>query len=521
MSAPAILPSNYSGDIDITQETIDLVKRVREADAIRTGITMGTGLVGYDLAMPAQVVVPVYTPVVNSTPRVKGVGVDVHHFKSITNFGWNGITGTVDENAQPGEVSYTVTQLFNVFQTIGAQNSVSFKAQWRGRQLEGDMKAKRMAELIYALKLIEENWLITMGDYLWAPPAALAPSTATTGGTVAAGTYFIAISAQNTNGETFATLAASSVVTTGATSTITVTAFTVPNAASYNVYVSTTGTGSTWTKQVTGNFVGGISVLNQPANTMSGNFTFTLSSLTSGGNVALPAANGAITAKGSNNLPLTFNGILALIFGAGNNAYTAVNGAPNNTYSAAGQSVAGLSSLGLNTMQPIVVQPAASNGKIAYSDITSLLLNMWLNARANPDFLAVSAADNITLTNLLANATGTRYVINADIPGRQGELLLGQRVTQLLNPTTGKMIAIEIWPFLPQGTMILGSRALPYPVAGFDGPAMKVITNQEYYGIDYPPVKTNPQYSFADYVDETLEISFLGGFGAITGIIPG
>lgn len=517
---PAVLPTNFSGSIDITDETIALVKQARQTELTRA-INLATGLIGYDLHSPAQVVVPTFTPVVNSTPREVGVGIDVHHFKAITDFGWSGIVGAVDENATPSEITYNVANLFNTFQTIGAGNSVSFKSQWRGRSLEGDIRAKRMAELIYALKLIEENWLITMSDYLWAPPTALAPSTATTGGTVAAGTYFIAISCNTANGESTATQAATSIVTTGATSTISVTAFTVPNATSYNVYVSTTGTGSTWTKQVTGNFVGGISVLNQPANTMLGNFSFTLSSLTSGGNVALPA-NTAIVAKGANNLPLTFNGILALIYGAGNQDYpNGANTAPNSSYTAAGQSLTGLTSLGTRTMQSIVIQPAASNGKLAYSDITTLLLNMFLSARANPDFCALSPTDNITVTNLLANATATRYVIQTDNPTSQNNLLVGNRVTKMLNPTTGRMIDIEIWPFLPQGSIIFGSRSLPYPVPGFDGPTMKVITNQDYFGVDYPPTKANPQYSFADYVDETLEINFLGGFGVISGIIPG
>jgi hypothetical protein len=520
MSAPAVLPSNFSGGVTITDETIALVRQAREAELTRA-INLATGLIGYDLAAPAQVVVPIYTPLLNSIPRVKGVGVDIHHFKSITSFGWNGIVGTVDENQSPAEVTYSLVNLYNVFQTIGAGNSVSFKAQWRGRLLEGDIRAKRMAELLYALKLIEESWLVTMADYLWAPPAPLAPTTATTGGTIAAGTYYFAVSANSANGETFATQAVASVTTVGTTSTITLTIFTVPNAISYNVYVSTTGAGSTWSKQVTGNFVGGIAVLNQPANTMLGSFTVTLSSLTTGSNIALPAANGAIVAKGANNLPLTFNGLLALIFGAGNLNYAGPNQAPNSLFSAAGQNLSGLSSLGLNTMQPIVIQPAASTGKLAYSDITTLLLQMWLNARANPDVCWVSAQDNITLANLLANATGTRFVIDTTQPNSQNDLLLGSRVTRMVNPTTGKVISIEVLPFLPQGTLIFGSRSLPYPVSGFDGPVMKVIENQTYYGLDYLPTKSNPQFSFADYVDETLEISFLGGFGAITGIIPG
>ncbi len=518
--APAILPSNFSGAVTITDETIALVRQAREAELTRA-INLASGLIGYDLHAPAQVVVPIYTPLVNQLPRVTGPGVDIHHFKAITSFGWNGVVGTVDENQSPAEVNYTIANLYNIFQTIGVGNSVSFKAQWRGRMLEGDIKSKRMAELLYALKLVEENWLLTMSDYLWAPPMPMIVGSAT-GGTITAGTYWIAVSANSANGETFATKAnPASVTTTGTTSSIAVTIFTVPNAVSYNIYVGTAATGAVWAKQVAANVGGNLNVLNQPANTMLGSFTVTLNSVTTG-TVALPAANTAMVAMSSvNNLPLTFNGLLALLYGAGNTAYAGPNQQPNNLFSAAGQNLSGLSNLGLNTMQPIVVQPAAANGKLAYSDITGILLAMWLNARANPDVCWVSATDNITLTNLLANSTAVRYVIDTTQPNSQNQLLLGQRVTKMLNPTTGKMIDIEILPFLPQGTIIFGSRSLPYPVPGFDGPTMKVIENISYYGLDYPPTKANPAFSFADYVDETLEVNFLGGFGVISGIIPG
>jgi hypothetical protein len=64
------------------------------------------------------------------------------------------------------------------------------------------------------------------------PPAPVL-ATAATGGTVAAGTYWVKVTAKNAQGETTGS-AAAKIVTTGATSTITVTIFTVPNATQYN-----------------------------------------------------------------------------------------------------------------------------------------------------------------------------------------------------------------------------------------------------------------------------------------------
>lgn len=72
-------------------------------------------------------------------------------------------------------------------------------------------------------------------------PVNAAFSTATTGGTLAAGTYFYRVSATDASGETLASSEASQ-VTTGATSTVTVNWAAVSGAAGYRVYGRTTGT---------------------------------------------------------------------------------------------------------------------------------------------------------------------------------------------------------------------------------------------------------------------------------------
>lgn len=72
------------------------------------------------------------------------------------------------------------------------------------------------------------------------PPAVGAPATATTGGTLAAGTYYYRVTAIDAQGRESAASAQVSQVTTGATSTVTVNWTNVPGAASYRVYRGTT-----------------------------------------------------------------------------------------------------------------------------------------------------------------------------------------------------------------------------------------------------------------------------------------
>ncbi|MEV7770584.1 hypothetical protein [Kitasatospora sp. NPDC086791] len=83
-----------------------------------------------------------------------------------------------------------------------------------------------------------------------APPTAPSVSTATTGGTVAAGTYQVEVSYTNASGETVAS-ASSSVTTTGSTSTITVTSPAASgNATGWYAYVTQAG-GASYTRQQT------------------------------------------------------------------------------------------------------------------------------------------------------------------------------------------------------------------------------------------------------------------------------
>lgn len=487
---------------DISNDTVSLVRNA-QADITRSGTNLSTGFIGYDLKTPAAMLIPFMTPLLNMTPRQMGVGVDAHHWKAVTDFfggsGPQSVIGAVDDGGVPQFVSRSVQNMSNVFQTIGLQDSLTFQAEWRSRQLEGDLRALLTSQLLYALKLVEENWLVNMSDYLWTPPPVLL-SASTSGGSLAAATYWIQVTAVNSNGETLGSTVAS-VTTTGTTSSITLTIFTVPNAASYNVYV---GTGSTqpaaaamW-KQVAANFSSS-ALPAQPSNPVQGNVTATLISATSSGTaISAITGNTAMVKKSAASAPLTFQGVQALIYNA----------------------VAAQSYVGAGGLKTIVAQPAASTGYLALSDIQNLFLNMFLNARANPEYLFVSPQDSITISNLVASNSNTRIVVNADNGAVQNNLVAGYRVGKILNETTQRLVEIVPLPYLAQGTIIAASMTFPYPVSGYNDPPFRVLMNRDYYGVDYPPTPTYPtQWGFGTYVDETLVMEWIGGFGILNGIV--
>ncbi len=239
----------------------------------------------------------------------------------------------------------------------------------------------------------------------------------------------------------------------------------------------------------------------QPSIFTNGSFVATLTSLTTSGTaLSSVTSNTAMVKASTNSTPLTFQGVQALIYANAGNI-SSINS-------------------GTGALKSLIVQPAATTGYLALSDIQLLFLNMFTASRANPEYLFVSPQDAITITNLVTAAGNTRVVVSADNFADQNSLIAGYRVTKILNEVTGRLVDVVSLPYLAQGTLIAGSMTFPYPVAGYDHPPFRVIYNRDYYGVDYPPTQQNPtSWGFGDYVDETLCLEFIGGWGMINGVI--
>jgi len=336
-------------------------------------------------------------------------------------------------------------------------NAVTFQAQWRGRSLEADVRARRAAELLYQLKIVEERWLLGASTYLMAPPAPVL-ATAATGGTVAAGTYWVKVTAKNAQGETTASPAAK-IVTTGATSTITI--FTVPNATHYNVYIGSGGgqpaDSAMWLQA-------GISGANAPQPAIGANVTL------ADGVTVMPSGevNPAILAVTLAAPPATSGTALSTV--SANTAKTFVDGSGNVLMwdGLLAQALLNATQANGATLGAQVAQPAAANGLLALADIDNLLAAMYMQAAGDPDYIVMNPLDNIRLTNLVVGAGQLRYVVQAGDGGElgqvQGQLTAQFRATRYLNKSTGKEIPILLDRYCPQGCMVFVPLALPFPV---------------------------------------------------------
>ncbi len=504
MSAPLYAPAQAG--TTITDETVALVRQAM-ADTTRS-ITTASGLIGYELETPAKVVVPVITPLVNMLPRRRGSGVDIVHWKAITSFDTARNWGVLAEGGTPSQVTYAVAAMQNTQQTISLMNQVTFQAQWRGRSVEADVHARRIAELLYQFKMTEERWVLGASAYLMVPPAPVL-ATAASGGTVAAGTYWVKVTAKNAQGETTGSGAAK-IVTSGSTSTITITIFTVPNATQYNVYI---GSGASQPADSALWLQAGISGANAPQPGVGATVTLADGATVMPSGEVTPAyVTVTLTAP-----PATSGTALSSV--ASNSAKTFVDGSGNLLMwdGLIAQALLNTSTGNGATLGAQVAQPADPTGKLALSDIDNLLAGMYLQAAGDPDYMVMNPLDNVRLTNLVVNAGQLRYVVQAGESADQGQLTAQYRVTRYLNKSTGKEMPIILDRYCPQGTIVFLPMSIPFPVPEVSN-AVEVETNQEYWGVDFAITDSN--FKFADYVDETLKVYFLGGLGVLRGIYP-
>lgn len=507
----------FRGMDNFNQETINALQN---GDVQRDGTFTGNNanFTGYYLEDGAKFVIPQMTPLRNMTPRDPMPGIDTVNWRTVLDyFGGTGPTvagAAVQQFGTPNALSYQFASLSNVAKMLAYRDIVSFESEIYGKMWQGDVRATVAAKLIPALMQEEEFWLINSGQRLWSPPPVSALSTATTGGLLTAGVYWFLVTALNANGETLAlggaTAVASSITTTGTTSTVTMNINCVPSATKYQVYV---GIGATqpansamWLQTTSSQFIGGsANTLNQPANILrQGYFTVTFglaAAQTSGTaySTVVTATNTAIVVKSTDastlNMPLTIDGAQALIY---------------NNYGVAG-------SLGIAGETPLIATPASAAGTLALTDIDTVLENMALSAHADPQYMFVGIKDHKKLSYLVANGTNFRVTQTND--SGMGTLVAGQRVTKYINQTTGTLMDVIMLPYLGQGTIMIGSYSIPFPVSAITKPPFRVGVNRDMFAVEYPPDQSHwTQWAYAAYENVTLINQYLGGWALITGI---
>jgi hypothetical protein len=457
----------------------------------------GTGLVQYDLQGPAKVLVPKHTPIVNSTPREKGVG-NAYKFKRIDSFtnagipggaanqriGFSSLTGTSTWGptgnltlARPPKISYTGSDWSVSAVELGVSDSVDWIAQFQGLGFD-DLRALSHTALLWAHKMGEERSMLfdrgtgTGYEGVVAAPGGVTTATATTGGFIAANTYFVYLTANTGWGANVSDglpSTVSSITTTGSTSTITISIGTEPTGAiNYDVWVGTV-TGITNAK-FQGNFV--------PTNN-SGVPQIVLTA-------AISAASAAATGVDTSALATSYDGYLSIQSDPTKSGYFSRANAK------------------FNTLNPGV-------------EFDTALQTMFVNNGADPDEIWMTGALRAEFGQLMriGGTNGAASGYRTNVVTGDGSVTMGTSVTGYVNQNTGKVLNLGTHRFMPTGACLIRSLSVPIPDSHVSSPVAARNT-QDYMAIDWPTIQLT--YDASTYQIGSLLHYAPGWNGLIVGV---
>lgn len=438
-----------------------------------TSFPNASGLVPYDLEIPAKLLVPRLTPLRNSTPRGKGQGT-ARQFKRILGWSNSGVGGVADLNPfmdsqtqtasfgslslrRGAKINYASDSKSVIYKEMGLSDSVSWKAQFAGQGFE-DIRSLSQTALLWATFGGEERALLygrgTDTGYAGAvsAPAVTAAASGTTG-SIPAATYSVKVTARAGFGESVPSSSAS--VAVSANQIVTVTVTTEPAGAyGYNLYFGPSGS-EVFQTSFTGNSV-------------------VLSTYTTG-TAAVPSTDSSASAS-------AYDGFLTVQADPTQSGYVKrLNAA-------------------LSTSNP-------------GTEFQAAFLSLYQSVKADPDQIWADAGTMVELGDLLKTSNSSNYRIALSNDGHGATL--GSSVTGIENEITHKMVDLQVHPYMPSGTALIRSLTLPVPDSEVSNTA-EVVCVQDYMAIDWPVIQAT--YDQSTYVYSALVHYAPAWSGMIMGI---
>ena len=458
--------------------------------------------------------VPDQAPFLNSEfPQSQGIALPQFGGQSTSTGGVYGSTGVPLRRGQ--KINYAADSKTINYTELSLSDSVSWKAQYIGQGFQ-DIRQLSHTATLWAHMLGEEKAILysrgpSANGYTGpiAAPTGLTASSASSGGSIAAGTYSVFVTAVGGWGESVP----SNIVTTTAitaTGTITITAWPAVQAAQtgWNVYVFTASTG---------NFFFQANVpLGSPLALASG---LVLTSYTTAtGSLAQNAADTSANVNG-------YDGFLTVLLNPAVSGYTAVYAA-NGTAASSVNSIAGLGQSGAppqgdipwQTMFKALYGAGVEPGNYAQAGTATAYGQKLL---ADPDIVYMDGVIRSALgtfverggtTGSSGNPGGYRIMISSD---EVSGVKVGSVVTGMVNQTTGRPVDLEVLPFMPIGTSFAWSKTLPVPDSEVTN-TFAVRNVVEYIGYDWPDIQFT--YDFSTYQLGTLVPYAPAWSGAVTGL---
>jgi hypothetical protein len=454
-----------------------------------------SGLTAYDLEGPAKLLYPVLTPLRNMIPRVSGKGGIQANWRAITGVNTSKISAGVSEGNRGGVISVTTADYIAAYRGIGFEDNVTFEAQYAGDGFD-DVRARAVTSGLHSLMIAEEalhlagNGTLALGTT--PTPSLTASTTGGSLGTMTLSVICVALthtglnlasvsggvvqsysrtnadgSSDTINGGTAQKSTNATVSVTGSTGKVTGTVAAVRGAYAYAWFWATAGS------EVLG------AITNYPAVTITATATGT------------QTASSLASTDNSLN-PLVYDGLITQALKSGSNAYWADLGGAQLT----------------------------ADGDGGVVEINTLLQNRWDLYRLNPNTIWVSSTEAQSITDrVLAGKTNGALRFNVDV--KQGMVAGGTLVTSYLNRfgmNGATELTIRQHPNLPQGTILVTTDTIPYPLSGISN-VVQVRTRQDYYQIEWP--LRSRKYEYGVYADQVLQHYFPPAMAVITGILPG
>lgn len=418
---------------------------------------LSTGYVAYDLEPAAKLLTPRPTPLRNRIVRKPGRGT-ARKYKRITGFTGTG-TGGVG-SLRPGitdatttnfgslaylrgpKISYAGDEASVPYLQFSLSDQVPWSAQYAGEGFM-DHRALSRASVLYASMLMEERLLLGGRGTAAGFSGALAAPGSITCTARAAGAGETGLSGVTTNvyafvtsetvfGESVLSTVASVAATNGQVVDVKV-GTDVAGATGYRVYLGTgasqPGNGAFW-------YAG-----------RTGYNTYTAQG-------ALPTSGTAASSVSADTSAsaLDYDGILTICQGANSGSVQRLNSAFSS----------------------------ANPG----TEFQTAFAALYDAVKADPDRALANGNDRKQLSDLLKTASSSNYRIsisNSEATGTH----LGSLVTGVQNEVTGKMVDIDVHPWMPQGVVPILSDTLPIPDTEVSD-VWAAVNVQDYMAIDWP-----------------------------------
>lgn len=516
-------------------------------------LTIAAQLAPIDLEGPAKLLVPRETPLVNSMPRENdGIG-SAMNYRRILGWSNSGVGGMPDlmpfmasefpssqstsnlpqfggyANTTGGvasgglglrrgqKITYAADAKQITYTELSLSDVVSTKAYYIGQGYQ-DVRQLSATALLWAHKGGEERAMlygrgVTGLGYtgpITAPTFTGAGNlvSASTGGTIPAGTYSAMLTAIGGGGES----APSAVVTSGSaiTGTGTVT-FTFPSMPSgglgWNLWMLNASSG---------NFFFQASVPN-------GNATFTLTAYNSTG----PTLANTSAVDGTAN-PNGYDGMLTVLMNPSVSGYVATYVASGSTsQNSVGGAVASSVAAGDTPWQTAF---SALYGASTYPGNYGMQSGTpswpWTQGTAygqkllaRPQVVYVDGAIRAAMGKFVRTAAGgsTAYRIQLQENDATGGLQVGAIVNGIANQVTGDMVDFDVHPYMPPGNSVIWTKQLPFPDSEITN-TIVAKNVQDYLYQMWPQI----QFTFdaSTYQLGTLVFYAPAWSGAITGLLP-